>query len=31
LIVILGVAIGVALFEHFSTPPKISTDVVTSP
>jgi hypothetical protein len=31
LIVLLGVAIGVALFEYFSTPPKISTDVTTSP
>ncbi len=31
LIVVLGVAIGLALFEHLSAPPKISTDVTTSP
>ena len=31
LLVFLGVATGVALFEHLSAPPKISTDVATSP
>jgi len=31
LIVVLGVAIGLALFEHLSAPPKISSDVTTGP
>jgi hypothetical protein len=31
LIVVLGVAIGLVLVEHLSTPPKISTDVTASP
>jgi hypothetical protein len=31
LIVLLGVAIGVALLEHLSTPPKISSDVAGTP
>jgi hypothetical protein len=31
LIALLGVAVGVALFEHLSTPPEIKTDISTSP